>query len=54
MNAIYFYELPYFNKYTERLAGHLLFMFAMFFIVLGGTRLDLPLTLKIWFVILPF
>lgn len=29
-------------------------MFTMFFIVLGGTRLDLALTLKIWFVILPF
>lgn len=54
MNTIYFYELPFFNKYTERLTGHLLFMFAMFFIILGGTRLDLPLTLKIWFVILPF
>ena len=54
MNSIYFYELPFFNKFTERLLGQMLFMFTMFFIILGGTRLDLPLTLKIWFVILPF
>ena len=53
MNSIYFYELPYFNKFTERLFGHLLVLFSMFFVLLEGTR-DLPLTMKIWFVTLPF
>lgn len=54
MIVIYFVEMPYFNKFTEKLTGYLLFMFTLFFIIFGATQEDLPLTLKIWCVILPF
>lgn len=54
MNIIYLRELPFFNKLTEKLYGHLLFLFTMFYIVYGATEDDLTLTMKIWVVIIPF
>lgn len=54
MNGSYLYELPYFNKFTEKLYGHLLFTFTIFFIILGATQNNTNLAFKIWLVIFPF
>jgi hypothetical protein len=54
MNNIYLTELPYFNKWTEKLYGYLLFLFSVFFSVFGSVQGDLPLAFKTWAIILPF
>lgn len=53
MNGIYLKELPYFNRYTEKLYGYLLFLFSIFFLIMGITRGDLSLSIKAWSAVVP-
>jgi hypothetical protein len=54
MNGIYLKELPYFNVFTQKLYGYLLFLFSIFYLILVISEEELTLAVKIWAVVLPF